>query len=147
MINTFQFLSKKLNSNTLLKIHSITKNNIFKNHVIKKLGFFPISLNSLVNQSLINFKDFFSIYCQNDIIHIFNNNNEAIHFYIIKKNNITNLNIYLSEFRHLSSLMSLINNFKTLFIEFYLDTCLINYSSNYIILYKLMILKLLKFIY
>jgi hypothetical protein len=30
--------------------------------------------------------------------------------------------------------MSLINNFKTLFIiEFYLDACLTNYSSNYII--------------
>jgi hypothetical protein len=118
-------------------MHSITNDIFFKELVIKKLGFFPMNLNTVEDQTLINFKNFLSVYFENNIIHAFNNTDEAIHFNLVKHNENSVLTIYLTEFRHLSSLTTLMNNFKNLFNEFYLDKCVINHSPDLIIRLKI----------
>lgn len=137
MINIIQFLSKKLNPDTLIKLHSITNDNYFRKIIEENIGFFPIRLNILSANNLIYFKQSLNIYSENNIIYVFNNHDEAIYINSSIKNNIHILTIYLSEFRNLSSLTTLINDFKSLFYEFYLDKCIINHSPDLIIKLKI----------
>jgi hypothetical protein len=135
MINTFQFLSKYMNINTLVKLYSITNEIYLKELIIKKIGFYPISLNSLKDKHLINFKNLLSIYKNGENLHLYNGE-EVIHCFL-KKDELLKLTVYFLELKDINIFKIMMKNFKKIFEEFYLSTCDINHSSDLIVRLKI----------
>jgi len=133
MINTFQFLSKNLTVKTLVRLYSITNENYLKELTRKKLGFFPISLNTLHDEYLLNFRKTLNIYRNGTNLYLYSGN-EAIYCNITSdESNIYIITIYLSVLKDIKIFKKMMNNFKYLFEEFYLKKCILNHSPDLIV--------------
>jgi hypothetical protein len=132
MINTFQFLSKYLTVKTLVRLHSITNESYLKGLIIKKLGFLPISLNTLNDEYLLNFRKSLNVYRKGNNLYLFSGA-EAIYCNINCNENMYNITVYLSVLKDIKVFKKMMNNFKYLFEEFYFKKCILNHSPDLIV--------------
>jgi len=137
MLNTFQFLSKYMSIKTLVRLHSITNDMYLKKTTIKRLGFYPLSLNNLEDDYLLNFRKSLNVYKYEENLHLYSED-EAIHCNLKKDTNSSyKINVYFSELRDINVFKKMMINFKRLFEEFYLETCEISHSPDLVIRLKL----------
>lgn len=131
MLNLFQFLSKYLTNETIIKLNTLYPNKVLEDTLLHRLGFLPMKIERyLLGEYYIFRGSTITFHFTNNCLYVYINKYTSVYFKITQDNEFIVLNAYYVTFSKLKDLRKLIKHLKNSFVEFANKTCVICHSYN-----------------